>query len=165
MTDGARDWDTICSAALSVVNEILDDIPLAERVTDAILNLLNEEAVDRLAAEFIADTKLKGMDFRDGGRMEMEPAREVVALWVGAGRGLLDGAENYAEIEMPFKVADDWQRYAFTCQTVGKLTPHQDRKMAEVERDRLAAENTELRNQLSRQVITSPWNEPEVADG
>jgi hypothetical protein len=135
--DDPRDWEQIRAAALDAVNEVLDDTPLAERVTDAILAVFDEEAVNRLAAEFIAETKLKSMDFRNGGSMELEPARDAAALWVGAARGLLDtvNAENYTEIEMTFGIGEDPRRYAFTCQRVGKLTPHQARRQAEAERD------------------------------
>jgi hypothetical protein len=80
--------------------------------------------------------------------MEMEPAREAAALWVGAARGLLEGAENYSEISMEFKLAGDWQRYAFHVQRAGKLTPHEARRQAEAEREELRAEVERLRAEL-----------------
>ena len=55
----------------------------------------------------------------------------LVGLWAGASRTLLKDAENYAEIEMEFSVGGTGERYAFTLQKVGKLTPHQLRRAAE----------------------------------
>jgi hypothetical protein len=73
--------------------------------------------------------------------MELEPAREMVAHWVGAARGMLGDAENYSEtpVEMVVKVAESPETFAFTLQRVGKVTPHQARQRAEQERDRLRA--------------------------
>lgn len=79
------------------------------------------------------ETGLKAMDFRNGMSMELEPAREMVAHWVGAARGMLGNAPNYSEtpIEMEVKVGESPERFAFTLQRVGKLTPHQARQQAE----------------------------------
>lgn len=149
MADEPRDWEALRADAITAVREALKiSAPKAGLAADAVLSVVDEECVNRLAAQFIADTKLRSMEFRDGARMEMEPAREAAALWVGAARGLLDGAENYSEISMEFKVAGDYQRYAFTCQKVGKLTPHEARRKAEAERDELRAEVERLRAQL-----------------
>lgn len=149
MGDEPRDWETLRADAITVVREHVKlSGPKAALAVDAVLSVMDEECVNRLAAEFIADTKLRTMDFTNGARMEMEPAREAAALWVGAARGLLEGAENYAEISMEFKAAGDYQRYAFTCQKVGKLTPHEARRKAEAERDEALAEVERLRAQL-----------------
>jgi hypothetical protein len=136
MTDEPRDWEALRAAAITVVREHVKlSGPKAALAVDAVLAVVDEECVNRLAEQFIADTKLRSMDFTNGAQMDMEPAREAAALWVGAARGLLEGAENYAEISMEFKTAGDYQRYAFTCQKVGKLTPHEARRKAEEERD------------------------------
>jgi hypothetical protein len=66
--------------------------------------------------------------------------RALVAQWVLASRGLLGSAENYVEIAMEFPDRARGERYAFTVQRVGKLTPHQARQQAEAERDRARAE-------------------------
>jgi hypothetical protein len=147
MADESRDWETLRSDAMRAAREVVGD-DLAEQVTDAILGVIDEEGVNRLADEFIANTKLKSMDFQNGVSMKMEPAREAAALWVGAARGLLEGAENYSEISMEFRGAGDWQRYAFVCQKVGKFTPHEMRRKAERERDEALAEVARLRAEL-----------------
>lgn len=134
--DEPRDWETLRADAIKAVREALPlSGPRATQAVDAILIVIDEECVNRLGEQFIADTKLRAMDFTNGAHMEMEPAREVAALWVGAARGLLENAENYSEISMEFKAGGDYQRYAFTCQKVGKLTPHEARRKAEAERD------------------------------
>jgi hypothetical protein len=149
VADEPRDWETLRADAITVVREAVKlSRPKAALAVDAVLAVVDEECVNRLAAEFIADTKLRSMDFTNGARMDMEPAREAAALWVGAARGLLEGAENYSEISMEFKTAGDVQRYAFTCQKVGKLTPHEARRKAEAERDELREEVERLRAQL-----------------
>lgn len=149
MPDEPRDWETIRSDAITAVREALKTSnPKAAAAADAVLSVVDEECVNRLAAEFIASTKLRSMDFTNGAKMEMEPAREAAALWVGAARGLLDGAENYSEISMEVKAGGDYQRYAFICQKVGKLTPHEARRRAEAERDELRAEVERLRTEL-----------------
>jgi hypothetical protein len=75
--------------------------------------------------------------------MEVEPAREMVAYWVGAARAMLGDAPNYSEtpIEMEVKVGESPERFAFVLQRVAPeaLTPHQARQRAEAERDQHAA--------------------------
>lgn len=93
----------------------------------------SEEARERWIQKQLDETGLKAMDFRNGMTMEIEPAREMVAHWVGAARAMLGDAPNYSEtpIEMEVKVGEDPQRFAFILQRVGKLTPHQARQQAE----------------------------------
>lgn len=106
----------------------------------------DEEARERWIANTLAETSIKAMEFRAGMSMELEPAREMVAHWVGAARGMLGDAPNYSEtpIEMVVKVAESPETFAFTLQRVGKLTPHQARQQAEAERDQLAQALAEL---------------------
>lgn len=106
----------------------------------------DEEARERWIAKTLDETSIKAMEFRAGMSMELEPAREMVAHWVGAARGMLGSAENYSEtpIEMVVKVAESPETYAFTLQRVGKLAPHQARQRAEAERDQLAQALAEL---------------------
>jgi len=149
VADEPRDWEALREDAIKAVREAVPlSGPRAAQAVDAILIVIDEECVNRLGAQFIADTKLRAMDFTNGARMDMEPAREAAALWAGAARGLLENAENYAEISMEFRAAGDWQRYAFTCQKVGKLTPHEARRKAEAERDELRDEVERLRAEL-----------------
>jgi hypothetical protein len=120
----------------------------ALEVADAVLAVVDEECVNRLAAQLVADTRLRTMDFRKGANLEMSVAREVSATWVAAARTMLTGAPNYSETLMEFGIPEDPQRYAFTVQKVGKLTPHQARRQAEDERDEALAEVERLRDQL-----------------
>lgn len=93
----------------------------------------DEEARERWIQKQLDETGLKAMDFRNGMTMELEPARELVAHWVGAARAMLGDAPNYTEtpIEMVVKVGESPERFAFVLQRVGKLTPHQARQQAE----------------------------------
>jgi hypothetical protein len=97
----------------------------------------DEEARERWIDKTLNETGIKAMDFRNGMSMELEPAREMVAHWVGAARGMLGDAENYSEtpVEMEVKVGESPERFVFTLQRAGKLTPHQARQKAEQERD------------------------------
>jgi cell division septum initiation protein DivIVA len=101
----------------------------------------DEEARERWIQKQLAETSIRAMDFRNGMAMEIEPARDTVAQWVGAARAMLGDAPNYSEtpIEMEVKVGESPERYVFILQRVafGALTPHQARQKAEAERDAL----------------------------
>lgn len=144
-TDEPRDWETLRSDAISAAREVTGDDDLAEQVTDAVLSVIDEEATRRYCETIIEATRIKSMDFSNGAVMEIVPARDAVLGWVGAARALLDDAPNYSETVMEFGIAEDPQRYAFTVQKIGKLTPHQARQRAEAERDELRAEVERLR--------------------
>ena len=99
-----------------------------------------EEARERWIARELEKTGLRSMDFRTGMSMEIEPAREMVAAWVGAARAMLGYAPNYSEtpVEMEVGVGEDPQRYAFVLQRVGRLTPHEARQQAEADQAQAA---------------------------
>ncbi|WP_330173028.1 hypothetical protein OG875_05115 [Streptomyces sp. NBC_01498] len=99
--------------------------------------VLEEAAAQQWVEKQIAETGLKSMDFRNGMSMDLEPARDMVAQWVGAARAMLGDAPNYTEtpVEMVVKVGESPERYAFTLQRVGKITPHQARQKAEADLD------------------------------
>lgn len=131
----------------------------AER--DALLAELDgrdEEARERWIQKQLDETGLKAMDFRNGMAMEIQPARELVAHWVGAARAMLGDAPNYTEtpIEMEVKVGESPERFAFVLQRVGKLTPHQARQQAEERAEQAEATLTAVR------AIAERWAESDV---
>ena len=113
-----------------------------EGLENAVRAVLAEAAAKQWIDKQLAEIGLKAMDFRNGMSMEIEPAREMVAHWVGAARAMLGDAPNYSEtpIEMEVKVGESPERYAFVLQRVGKLTPHQARQRAEARIARILAE-------------------------
>lgn len=136
MTETRHTADTITDDALEAL--------YAER--EALLAELDgrdEEARERWIQKQLDETGLKAMDFRNGMTMEVEPAREMVAHWVGAARAMLGDAPNYTEtpIEMHVKVGESPERFAFVLQRVapGALTPHQARQRAEERAERTEA--------------------------
>jgi hypothetical protein len=145
-----RDWETLRADAIQAVRDVTGDGELAEQVTDIVLAIFDQEALSRLGAHLVQETRLKSMDFRNGAVMDIIPAREAVAGWVGAARAMLGDAPNYTETVMEFSIPEDPQRYAFTVQKVGKLTPHQARLRAETERDRALADLGQAREDLER---------------
>ncbi|MFC8124679.1 hypothetical protein [Streptomyces sp. NPDC057302] len=108
----------------------------------------DDEARERWIQKQLDETGLRAADFRNGMAMEIEPAREIVAHWVGAARAMLGDAPNYTEtpIEMEVKVGESPERFAFVLQRVapGALTPHQARQRAEAERDAAYRERAHL---------------------
>lgn len=113
-----------------------------EGLENAVRAVLAEAAAKQWIDKQLAEAGLKAMDFRNGMAMEIEPAREMVAHWVGAARGMLGDAPNYSEtpIEMEVKVGESPERFAFVLQRVGKLTPHQARQRAEERVARILAQ-------------------------
>lgn len=114
---------------------------------DAAMAVVEGEALDRMAEAFVAESRMRAMDFRNGVKMDIVPAREIAAAWVAAARAMLGDAPNYAEtpVEMETGLAGERERFAFTLQRVGKVTPHQARQAAEAERDALAATINRIR--------------------
>lgn len=84
-----------------------------------------------------------------GVRLSLQPAREVVALWAAAARGMLGDAPNYSEtpisipadvdegladghgVEMTVRRGGEMDEFVFRLQRAGRLTPHQARELAE----------------------------------
>ncbi|MBY8341840.1 hypothetical protein JYK17_17570 [Streptomyces sp. KC 17012] len=136
----------------TITSDQLDAL-YAER--DAILAELggrDEEARERWIQKQLDETGLRSMDFRNGATMELEPARELVAYWVGAARAMLGDAENYSEtpVSMEVKVAEDPERFAFTLQRVGKITPHEARQQAEQRAEQAEAAIESVRGLATR---------------
>ncbi|MFZ3569939.1 hypothetical protein ACOKM5_23315 [Streptomyces sp. BH097] len=152
MTEQRHTANSINDAALDALYAERDEL-LAE------LGGRDEEARERWIEKQLAETGLKALDFRNGMAMEIEPARELVAHWVGAARAMLGDAPNYTEtpIEMEVKVAESPERFAFVLQRVapGALTPHQARQRAEEHAAQLeellrVAEQTSNRSEAER---------------
>ncbi|MFM9373201.1 hypothetical protein [Streptomyces sp. Da 82-17] len=114
-----------------------------EGLQNAVRALLDQAAAQQWIQTQLDQTALKAADFRNGMAMELEPARELVAHWVGAARTMLGDAPNYTEtpIQMEVKVAESPERYAFVLQRIapGALTPHQARQKAEAALNRVRA--------------------------
>lgn len=120
-----------------------------EGLRKAVQAVLEHAAAQKWIEKQLAETGMKAMDFRNGMTMEVEPAREMVAHWVGAARAMLGDAPNYSEtpIEMEVKVGESPERFAFILQRVGHLTPHQARQQAEARVAELEAELCQLRGE------------------
>jgi hypothetical protein len=136
--------------------DVLQSAPqgeLLDALAGTALAILDDDACTRYAEQVVDDTHLKTIDFRNGMAMELEPSRDMVAAWVGAARGMLGDAENYAEtpITMEVKVAESPETFAFTLQRVGKLTPHQARERAEARVEELETELAAERDAIANQ--------------
>lgn len=118
-----------------------------DQAEQLVTELLHDAATEEWIAEQIAQIKVKAADFRENGAsMDLEPARDLLAIWVGVCRGVIQDGPNYAEtpmdllpnvgskVEMGVKLAETpAERYIITIQrdAPGKLTPHQARQRAE----------------------------------
>jgi hypothetical protein len=117
----------------------------SERLADAVLAEIDDEAIDRMAKHYIDETHIKALEIRNGANLELQPAQDMVALWVAAARTMLGDAENYSEtpvglpssVSMDVKLASEYEMFTLTVQRAGKLTPHQARERAEQQRDEL----------------------------
>lgn len=118
--------------------------------------LLDDAVAQRWVTEQMAQVGIKAAEFREGTMtMDLEPAREMVAMWVGACRGLIGVGPNYSEtiltdrvdhlanrgdkVEMGVKVAESTDKYIITVQrdAFDAVTPHEARVRAEKQRDDL----------------------------
>ncbi len=111
--------------------------------------LASDIAMDALgdtAAEILGDgTMLRALTIKDGvATLDLEPATEILKIFVASMRGVLDGygAENYVEMEMEAPsvsmdlrdASNPVDSYTVTIQRRTKPTPHAFRKRAEAER-------------------------------
>ncbi|MFF4479488.1 hypothetical protein ACFY1A_21055 [Streptomyces sp. NPDC001520] len=95
----------------------------------------DDEARERWIQKQLDETGIRAMDFRNGIAMDIEPARELCAHFVGAARAMLGDAPNYSETKLEFdvKVAESPELYTLVVQRHGPgvLTPHEARQRAE----------------------------------
>ncbi|MFI8853652.1 hypothetical protein ACIGW3_26150 [Streptomyces sp. NPDC053499] len=147
-TDLTRDEGTTRHTADTITDDELDALYAEREQLLAELGGRDEEARERWVQKQLAETGLRAADFRNGMAMEIEPARELVAHWVGAARAMLGDAPNYTEtpVSMEVKVGESPERFAFVLQRVGygALTPHEARQRAEEERDGAYRERAQL---------------------
>lgn len=131
---------------------------LPEADAQIVVEALLEDAVaQRWVTEQMSQIGIRAAEYRNGtATMDLEPAREMVAMWVGACRGLIGTGPNYSEtvltdrvdhlanrgdkVEMGVKVAESTDKYIITVQrdAFDAITPHEARRKAEDERDKLA---------------------------
>lgn len=109
------------------------------------------DALGDTAAEILTDgTMLKSLTMKDGvATLELEPATEILKIFVASMRGVLDGygAENYLETEMSApSVSMDLQSgenpldsYTVTIQRRTRPTPHEFRQRADRDRAKILA--------------------------
>ena len=127
--------------------------------------LMADIAMDALgdtAAEILSDgTMLKALTVKDGQVcLELQPANEMLKIWVAAMRGVLhgNGAENYVETEMraPAISMDlrdkdtPYDSYTVTVQRREGTTPHEFRQRAEKRVAELEAELEQARADLQQ---------------
>ena len=113
-----------------------------------------------LAAEILSDgTMMQALTIKDGQVcLELQPATDMLKIWVAAMRGVLDGygAENYVETEMQAPaVAMDlrdkdtpYDSYTVTVQRREGTTPHQFRVKAEARVAAVLAECDALESEV-----------------
>ncbi|MDX2702184.1 hypothetical protein PV350_04895 [Streptomyces sp. PA03-6a] len=115
--------------------QVLDGDQPASDLRPVVEAVLAEAAAERWIQKQLDETGIRSMEFRNGAHMDLEPARELVAHWVGAARGLLGDAPNYSETKLEFdvKVAESPEMYTLVVQrhAPGALTPHEARQEAE----------------------------------
>lgn len=147
----ARDVAVLRERLTDAIDDVLDDRDdeLADRLIEAALGVFDETAIERMAQHYVDDTHIRSMEFRNGAELDLVPAQDMVAVWVATARTMLGDAPNYSEtrvdfpaekVEMELKLAGEVDRYVFTVQRAGKLTPHEARVKAEQERDEALAE-------------------------
>lgn len=133
--------DQRCPRALPVYDV---DVPVLLAEVERLREELDRRA--QVDAEALVDqTLMRELSVKDGVvGLDLVPPRELAAMWVHCARGMLGDAPNYTEtpVEMPsvsmeVGLAGEVERYALIVQRVGKLTPHEARRQAEAERDRL----------------------------
>ena len=120
------------------------------------------DALGDMAAEILTDgTMLRSLTVRDGvATLDLEPATEILKIFVATMRGVLDGygAENYVETEMsaPSLSMDvssgdnPMDSYTVTIQRRTRPTPHEFRQKAEARVTELEADLEQARADLQQ---------------
>lgn len=103
------------------------------------------EARERWVQQQMAEIGIRSTEFRAGTwSMDLEPAREMAAMYTAMAKALLGDAPNYTETKLMFdtKIAESPETYTLVVQrhAPGALTPHEARQRAETEVDRLQAD-------------------------
>lgn len=164
----ARDAAVLRERLTDAIDDVLDDRDdeLADRLVEAALAVFDDAAIERMAQYYVDDTHVRSMEFRNGAELELVPAQDMVAVWVATARTMLGDAPNYSEtrvdfpaekVEMELKLAGEVDRYVFTVQRAGKLTPHEARVKAEQERDETRAEIGRMRDLLGAVWVYADW--------
>lgn len=129
--------------ARQAIETAIANAPGAETATPAELANHAIDALGDLAAEILTDgTMMRALTIKDGvACLELEPATEILKIFVASMRGVLDGygAENYVETEMSAPSVsmdlrhgpDPRDSYTVTIQRRTGTTPHQFRLKAE----------------------------------
>jgi hypothetical protein len=134
--------------------------PALRRPDTALIASLAMDALGDLAAEILTDgTMMRALTVKDGvATLELEPATDILKIFVASMRGVLDGygAENYVETEMSAPSVsmdmrhgpDPRDSYTVTIQRRTHPTPHEFRQRAEAARDEAEAARDEAQTQL-----------------
>ncbi|MFB9558591.1 hypothetical protein, partial [Streptomyces roseoviridis] len=129
--------------ARDAIETAIANAPGADAATPAELADLALDALGDLAAEILTDgTMMRALTIQNGvATLELEPATEILKIFVASMRGILDGygAENYVETEMTAPSVsmdlrhgpDPRDSYTVTIQRRTGTTPHQFRLKAE----------------------------------
>lgn len=145
-------YDRRLKAARAITKALRETHHEWHHLNDGDWRLLGNIAMDALgdvAAEILVDgTMLRSLEIRDGvATLSLEPATEILKIFVASMRGVLDGygAENYLETEMEApSVSMDLRdgnnptdSYTVTIQRRTHPTPHEFRQRAEKQRDNI----------------------------
>lgn len=164
LTDKQR-YDRRLKAARAITAALRDTHHEWRRLNDGDWRLMGDIAMDALgdtAAEILTDgTLLKSLNIRDGVvTLDLEPATEILKIFVAGMRGVLDGygAENYVETEMQApSVSMDLRdgdnpmdSYTVTIQRRTRPTPHEFRQCAETRVAELEADLEQARADLQQ---------------
>lgn len=113
----------------------------AETLADAVLDVVDEQAVGRVTEEMWQAVRTRSLGIREGTvELDMQGAEDLAASFVGAARTLLEGCENYREWQFTAKVAEEPFGYVFLLQRQSGRTPHELRERAEAQRDAALAQ-------------------------
>ena len=135
-----RRWKQAHTAIADAVYDTYgqQDTDRSQRIADTAMDALGD-----LAAEILTDgTMMRALTIKDGvATLELEPATDILKIFVASMRGVLDGygAENYLETEMQApSVSMDLRdgdnpmdSYTVTIQRRTRPTPHEFRQLAE----------------------------------